>query len=1102
MNETINKLIEELNDAQKLAVKNPLNSCTKIVAGAGTGKTKIISKRFTKLTYDLIEQQTDTPTSRILVITFTDKAANEMKERIIKELNENGLNAFGDELWISTFHGFCSKILRKHAIEANLSTDFQLAEENDLQKIYEEIIKTLKYDEYKCISNIENICSELSLSPELLTISNLKKLSAISSLDNLFSDIYNTIKKIKSLGLTPKEFLQKTLNATEKFTQNISTLPFYSTTVEDYVINWENHLKPYIDDFCVFEKETTFKGLTTKPLILAKNNQRKAEKWTRAEGLDKTLDEFQKTENYLTKVIALIYAIYQENLEEKNIVDFDDLINKTIQILKNNEIIRLYYQKYFKHLIIDEFQDTNGSQLELIKLLLNNDEPNITFVGDRKQSIYGFRYAQMENLEVLHKYIEEKYKQKYPEIKLETNYRSTSHVLNAVNYITEEHLQLNESLDACEQKTLNEPNRLVKNSEIMDTKYSFEQKEIEAKYIAYEIQKLVDNEKAKYQEIAILVKSHAQSELIEKILTKYGIPSIKKTNKSFFNHTVIKNSKAALQLIKNPFNEIALTRILKIKLSDKELYEIKKSIDNLYVENNNDSGEKYANFCEKILKLIEKNIEIPTPITTIFNALNQTIKNKKNASLLQLFTSFAQQIPLYKAKTQTEDFQSNLNLRIFEKIISDYEQSKTFSTISNFLEYLEKIEENRNFELPTVLSTNIDAVQIMTIHASKGLEFPYTFVCAISNSSRKNDGHIILDLQYGKKAGFGLIITKLNEKASPKNLVYKEIWQKPRDLNEAIRLFYVAVSRAEKYLNIITLNEKSTTKPAFYTKDFPQFVLKEEIISTEIQPKTTPIKIEQQELPSNIQPLTKFEICAPKNAKYNFSFSKLNTYKQCPQKFLLKYKYGYPSLLTQSEGTKIGSIVHKLIYNTLVYNTNFDANNLDNILKEFQVEENAKNDILTCYNNFKISPYSAQNLSNKEYCAEHNFIFNYKIKNKEVEFIGDIDLLIKNDDNTYSIIDFKTNANIEKSKENYYAQLYLYKKAIEFQGLKVKSAQILSLNHNGYFNSIFLENEEEVKDLFDKNLELAIECLETQNSIQKDINNKNCQTCEYNYICS
>ncbi len=1100
MNKIIDKLTEELNDAQKLAVKHPLNSCTKIVAGAGTGKTKIISKRFAKLTYDLIEEQIEKPTSRLLVITFTDKAANEMKERIIKELNENGLNAYGDDLWISTFHGFCSKILRKHSIEANLSPDFQLAEENDLQKSYDEIIKTLKYNEYKYIPNIENISASLSLSPELLSISNLKKLSAISSLDDLFSDIYNIIKKIKSLGLTPKEFLQKTLNSTENYTQTISTLPFNATSVEDYVIAWQNHLKPYIDDFCIFEKETSFKGLTTKPLLLAKNGQRKAEKWTRADNLDNILDEFKKNENYLTKIIALIYAIYQENLEGKNIADFDDLINKTIQILKNNKIIKLYYQKYFKHLIIDEFQDTNGSQLELIKLLLNNDKPNITFVGDRKQSIYGFRYAQMENLEVLHKHIEEKYKQKYPEIKLETNYRSTSHVLNAVNYVTEEHLQLNEALNACELKTIKEPNKFVKNSEIMDTKYSFEQKEVEAKYIANEIQKLIEEENAKYKEIAILVKSHAQSELIETILTKYGIPSIKKTNKSFFNHAVIKNAKATLHLIKNPFNEIALTRILKIKLSDKELYKIKQTIDTLYIAND-DSNEKYANFCEKIFKLMEKNVEIPSPLLSIFRTLNQTVQNKKNSSLLQLFTSFAQEIPLHNSKTQTEDFQSNLNLRIFEKIISDYEQSKSFSTISNFLEYLEKIEENRNFELPTVLSTDINAVQILTIHASKGLEFPYTFVCSIPNTSRKNDGRIILDLQYGKKAGFGLIITKLNDKESPKNLIYKEIWQKPRDLNEAIRLFYVAVSRAEKYLNIITYNEKSTTKPAFYTKYFPNFVLKEEIISTELQPKIKSIKIPKQELSSNVETFINTENCNKNETKHKFSFSKLNTYTQCPQKFILKYKYGYPSLTTQVEGTKIGTIVHKLIYNTLVYNINFDSENINDILKEFQVEEHTKQNILSCYNNFKICPYSAQNLSNKEYCAEHNFIFNYQIGNKEVEFVGDIDLLVKNDDNTYSIIDFKTNANIEKSKENYYSQLYLYKKAIEAQGLKVKSAEILSLNTNGYFNSIQLENEEKIKEIFDTNLQKSIEYIEAEKATKKDTNNNNCENCEYNYIC-
>ena len=143
MSKVVEKLIQELNEAQKTAVKNPLLSCTKIVAGAGTGKTKIISKRFTKLTFDLINENVENPTSRILVITFTDKAANEMKGRIIDELNLNGLNAFGDELWISTFHGFCNKILRKHSIEANLAPDFELAEESELLKIYQNIIKTL-----------------------------------------------------------------------------------------------------------------------------------------------------------------------------------------------------------------------------------------------------------------------------------------------------------------------------------------------------------------------------------------------------------------------------------------------------------------------------------------------------------------------------------------------------------------------------------------------------------------------------------------------------------------------------------------------------------------------------------------------------------------------------------------------------------------------------------------------------------------------------------------------------------------------------------------------------------------------------------------------
>ena len=826
--DTLEKLIEELNPAQKEAVKNPLMSCTKIVAGAGTGKTKIISKRFSKLVFDLIEKNIENPASRILVITFTDKAANEMKERIIKELNENNLNSFGDDLWISTFHGFCNKILRRHAIEANLAPNFELAEEQNLYKSYEKILKTLKYNEYDKFENINEISSQLGLKADILSIDNLKSLIQINNLDVVFEEIFEIIKKIKSMGLTPKDFLQKTLTATKTFSNTLETLPFGFEENIEYVTNWQNHLRPYTDDFCCFEEDTVFSELAKKP-ILSKNRSSKAQNWTPAEGFPQIIKPITDIEIYLTKVIAFIYAIYQNELELQNIVDFDDLINKTLFILKNNSVIRSYYQKYFKHLIIDEFQDTNGAQLELIKLLLNETAPNITFVGDRKQSIYGFRHAQMENLEELQKFIEQKYAQKYPQIKLETNYRSTGHVLNAVNYVTTHHLGLDETLSPNPTAPQTPENKFVKNTEITGFEHANDIKIGEAKYIACEIEKIKKEYNANYKDFAILVKSHQQSDLIDEILLKSGIPAIKKTNTSFFTNPTIKNALAVLKLLKKPLDEIALTRILQIELSDKELYALKQQIDNDISENNLNPDKKQLRLSEKIIKLYEKNILKSQKLKDIFNILALSIKTKTQKSILELFTYFEQNINLYSAPSEIEHFQNEYNLRVFEKIIYNFERTKNYTNISEFLEYFDKIQKDRTFNLPVVSSTGIDAVQIMTIHASKGLEFPYVFVCGISSRLKTSKNNIIFDLQYGKKPGFGLVISKLNKSDSPKKLIYKQLWETPRTLNENIRVFYVAVSRAVKYLNILTYTPQTRNKPADYTCNYPDSIIKETI---------------------------------------------------------------------------------------------------------------------------------------------------------------------------------------------------------------------------------------------------------------------------------
>jgi ATP-dependent exoDNAse (exonuclease V) beta subunit len=286
-----------------------------------------------------------------------------------------------------------------------------LGDEKELRRIFENIIKTIRYDEANLIDDIDLLSDSLGLNPDILAVRNLKKLSKTSNLDAIFDEVFGIIKKIKSLGIDADEFLNKTYKATEDFTSVVLDTPFGLATRDDYVSAWEQHYRCYVDEFCCFDekKSGAFDSIAGKKQILDKNRSQKADKWTCSMGMESVLQKTKEQELYLTQVVALIYAVYQNELSKLDMVDFDDLINKTIKLFKTNPSLRAYYKDLFSHLIIDEFQDSNGAQLELIELLLSDVGPNITFVGDRKQSIYGFRFAQMENLDVLHKYIEQKY---------------------------------------------------------------------------------------------------------------------------------------------------------------------------------------------------------------------------------------------------------------------------------------------------------------------------------------------------------------------------------------------------------------------------------------------------------------------------------------------------------------------------------------------------------------------------------------------------------------------------------------------------------------------------------------------------------------------
>lgn len=837
------KITEGLNESQAKAVLNPLISCTKIVAGAGTGKTKIISKRFTKLVLDLIANGEENPQSKILVITFTDKAANEMKERIlselkqsvtllanrditpcerqdsrqriVKELEENNIEALGSQdLWISTFHSFCMKILKKYSIEAGLSPSFKMGEEQQLKDIYDNLIKKIKYGEAK---------------EETLSIENLAKLNKINDLDSVFEDIFGVIKKIKSLGLTPDEFLEKSLSSIEDFSKCAETTPFKFETKEDYANAWSAHFLKYTDDAFVLD-EKAFDSISKEKLILDKFGKRKAIEYGMAQGFPENIHPVSQAEILLTKAAAAIYSLYQAELEKKDLADFDDLINKTIQIFKENESIRSYYQQYFKQIIVDEFQDTNGAQLELIELLLNSERPNLTYVGDRKQSIYAFRYAQMENLEVLHKNVENRYGLKFEPINLSINYRSTPEVLNAVNYITQNELKLqNENLCANPNLEYPDTSKDIKVTIIDEFENAYEQKIKEAQYIALEIENLINRDGAVYKDFAVLVKSHAQADIVEKELKKKNIPSVKKVNTGFFAEPVIKNVISALRLVKNTEDEQALFRLLKIKLSDSQIFEMKKSFDKQLFETLSKDEVKRLNLAQKFiaLKSADKIGQSAAEVYLdhIYETVNEIRKNKSSLTLLQIFEKLKTQITPFFGLKEIDFLQAQNNLKVLEKVIDDFTQNENYLSIASLLDYLEKVKDDRNFELPAVSTENLNAVQILTIHASKGLEFPYVFVLSIASSSKTPDkSSIIFDMQYGGKPGFGIVINKYKGKPNPKALIYKQLWQKPREKNEALRLFYVAVSRAKKYLNVLSFEPYAAVKPVEYIENLAEYL--------------------------------------------------------------------------------------------------------------------------------------------------------------------------------------------------------------------------------------------------------------------------------------
>lgn len=550
-----------------------------ILAGAGSGKTRVLTYRIANLINNL-----NVYPSRILAITFTNKAAEEMRERVKGIVGNEA-----DGMWITTFHSMCVRILRREIDKLGYNKNFAIYDSYDQKVLMKECIK--------------------------------------------------------ELNLNPKDF----------------------------------------DDRSLINK-----------IGQQKDNLISPEKFRMEVG-----------ENYRLKKIANVYELYQKKLKNNNALDFDDLIYKTVELFKKNQEVLEFYQEKFKYIMVDEYQDTNKSQYELVKLLAQKHK-NICVVGDDDQCIYAWRGADIRNILDFEK--------DYPQaktIKLEENYRSMSNILSAANDV----IKNNCNRKAKKLRTSNSEGEKIKiyraNSDIE-----------EAQFVINEIKKLIKEENRNPKDFSILYRTNAQSRIFEEVFMRNKIPYKIVGGLKFYDRKEIKDIMAYLKLINNPLDDVSLKRIINVP---------KRGIGKTSIEKiENFSREMEECMYSTLLDIDSIGItgRATSSINKFVSLINSFIRKKDEVKVSVLIQEIIEYTGYMKELQDSKDIEDLSRIENLKELVSaavDFEISSEDKTLSAFLEQIALVSDIDNYDEQS------DAVVLMTVHSAKGLEFPVVFMVGMEN---------------------------------------------------------------------------------------------------------------------------------------------------------------------------------------------------------------------------------------------------------------------------------------------------------------------------------------------------------------------------------
>ncbi|MFS0655996.1 helicase-exonuclease AddAB subunit AddA [Bacillus sp. 179-C3.3 HS] len=856
-----------------------------VAAAAGSGKTAVLIER-------LIRKMTD-PThpidvDRLLVVTFTNASAAEMKHRMTealeKELSKNPGSlhlrrqlSLMNRANISTLHSFCLQVLRTFYYEIDLDPGFRLADQTEGELLGDEVLDELFEDAYKAgePSFFELVDRYTSDRHDLDLQWLVKRMYEFSRSHpspvqwmKAFISLYDVDDqtKIEDLPFYPyiKEDLSLVLRSCQELLERALALtkepggpaPRAENFIDD--LAQVNEVIAHQDDFeklyellpnINFKRLKTCKGDEYDPALLEKatdaRNQAKKqlgklkdEYFMRSPKQHlKSLAEMKPVVETLVDLVIAFGERFEKAKLEKSIVDFSDLEHYCLRILavqdEDGDLVETaaakYYQQQFEEVLVDEYQDTNLVQETILKLVSKGKTPeegNLFMVGDVKQSIYRFRLA--EPMLFLNKYKQFRHdgKETGKRIDLNKNFRSRSDVLDSTNFLFKQlmgeavgeieydeqaELKLGASYPESEDTTTE---MLLVHLDQHETETDEEREELEtvqfeARVIARKIKELIDqpfqvydakqqmSRNLQYRDIVILLRSMPWAPQMMEELKKQGIPVYANLSTGYFEATEVSVVLSLLKVIDNPYQDIPLAAVLRspiVHLDENEMALIRTS----------DKKGTYYDAVKAFISVTHSDHPVCKKLLRFFNLLRKWRDFSINHSVAELIWE------VYR-DTQYVDYvggmpggkQRQANLRTLYDRAKQYEKA-TFRGLFRFLRFIEKMQDRGDdLGAAKTLSETEDVVRMMTIHSSKGLEFPVVFTAGLGRNFNMMD----LNQSYllDKELGFGskYIHPELRISYATLPLVAMKKKMRKELLSEELRVLYVALTRAKEKLFLV-----------------------------------------------------------------------------------------------------------------------------------------------------------------------------------------------------------------------------------------------------------------------------------------------------------